>query len=714
MRYRLRRGIWIHSTVLGIVSCLLAIAPSASAQPPMNPTHLDIASVNVLVPDEPIELPARFDSFRLIRMNPRSGETFEQPIDPPGSNGGAPRGGVCPPVVLTHSSADFAGGQFVIQAGFVENEILAASYVLDPAEFPITVDLMETVFATSNATVVTTTQWSVMVWEGTPSDANLPIVTFSSDGITLLPVTLGPGTEGALIQVGVDPADPPIVVQNDGSNTFSVGFRIDAHNNPPVVDCNCAFNICLTPAMCCPPSTATNAFPTTDTITPPPNSLTGNYLRCLDGCDPLAAGLACPGGWHSFANLGSFRPSGDWNIRATYTPFCVAATGACCLAGGGCNEQLSQVDCETIGGTYLGDAVPCLATSCDGACCTGASCSILGDEAACTAAGGVFQGVGVPCGTGIGNDPNPCAGACCLADGTCQDNQTQTSCDAIGGAYKGDGQTCLIAGCSGACCFQAGACSDLDLTACQSAGGSWQGPATSCQTFTCPTTGACCFLDGTCQDVALRPACDALGGEYAGDGSLCSNQPCIGACCVPAPSTFCISEDASNCIQLGGTPQGLGTTCVGAASDVCPVGACCLPSGSCTDGLRIAECTTLGGAFQGDGTLCAQVSCPQPIGACCLAAGGCLADQVQATCEAFGNTWAGQGTICPDACAPPCPGADGDLTGNGSTDGSDIGVFVDAVINGATPAQECHGNFDGVNGLDVGDIPGMVAAMLAG
>ncbi|MFQ5501592.1 MAG: DUF4215 domain-containing protein [Phycisphaerae bacterium] len=55
---------------------------------------------------------------------------------------------------------------------------------------------------------------------------------------------------------------------------------------------------------------------------------------------------------------------------------------------------------------------------------------------------------------------------------------------------------------------------------------------------------------------------------------------------------------------------------------------------------------------------------------------------------------------------------DGDMDGINGTNGDDIQIFTDAIINGATPSQQCSGDFDGLNGLDTGDIPGMVNALL--
>ena len=85
-------------------------------------------------------------------------------------------GGQCPPVVSTHTNANFEGGQFIVQAGFAEQEIAAASYTVSAADFPLRIDLCEMIFATSSTTVTTTTKWSVLVWEGTPATGTLKYV----------------------------------------------------------------------------------------------------------------------------------------------------------------------------------------------------------------------------------------------------------------------------------------------------------------------------------------------------------------------------------------------------------------------------------------------------------------------------------------------------------------------------------------------------------
>ncbi len=82
--------------------------------------------------------------------------------------------------------------------------------------------------------------------------------------------------------------------------------------------------------------------------------------------------------------------------------------------------------------------------------------------------------------------------------------------------------------------------------------------------------------------------------------------------------------------------------------DFTPVGAtgaCCLPDGSCVDGVDAGSCATLGGTYQGDGTDCLTTNCPQPTGACCLPDGSCLSLNGM-DCATMGGTFQGPGTDC--------------------------------------------------------------------
>ncbi len=82
--------------------------------------------------------------------------------------------------------------------------------------------------------------------------------------------------------------------------------------------------------------------------------------------------------------------------------------------------------------------------------------------------------------------------------------------------------------------------------------------------------------------------------------------PPVGACCTGAT---CAILSAYDCSQIPGAAyKGNGTVC---SPNPC-IGACCFPDGSCTLGLA-ADCT---GSYHGDGTVCSPNPCPQPGDAC--------------------------------------------------------------------------------------------------
>ncbi len=388
---------------------------------------------------------------------------------PDGIVGGpAPRGPGCPQTVSSHTDASFTGGQYVVQAGFAETEIAAASYVLPAGAFPIKVDLMEMIFATSNATEQTVTQWSIIVWDGTPATGAI-VAQYSSDDVILPHIRLSPGTQAVDVQVSVEPNDPDqiIVSNNGGTNTFSIGYRIDHHNQQ-------SSNPCFTsPPTCC------NAFPCTDVsgLSQP----TRNWLFGVN-CGPFG----CPpnGGWSTFANLASFcRPSGDWVMRATWESVnCTPVFGACCMPNGTCNLQ-SQSACATAGGLYRGDNSTCANANCPQptqACCFPSTGGCLNlDPANCTAAGGTPGGVGTACATYV------CfpMGACCLPNGSCVGPVSPSACTAQGGTFRGNGTTCASQNCplpQGACCTATGFCLVLSQPDCATAGGTWRGEGTNC------------------------------------------------------------------------------------------------------------------------------------------------------------------------------------------------------------------------------------------
>jgi hypothetical protein len=387
-----------------------------------------------------------------------------------GGGGGGTGGGiagVCDPVIVTHTSANFSGGSFVIQQGFAEQEIAAVSYTIPSNQFPIRLDLAEMIFAVGGATVTTTTHWSFLVWEGTP-DSGAPIFSYSSDGVVVPHIVLPPGTNGVNVQAGVDPGDPEqIIIQNNGSSTFSVGYRIDMHHDQT-----------QNPCLVAPPADH-NAFPTTDTggLHVP----TENWLFGVN-CGPF--GCPANGGWARFSALPFFcTPSGDWVIRATYTPiFCADEQGGCCLSDGSC-EVLLESECSLIDGTFLGDGTTCVNPPCAQplqACCFQATGGCLNlTTADCAAAGGIAGGQGTACATYV------CfpMGACCLVDGSCQGPLSPAACAAQGGSFQGHATTCAQTNCplpTGACCFATGFCLVLTEADCAQTGAPWSGAGTNC------------------------------------------------------------------------------------------------------------------------------------------------------------------------------------------------------------------------------------------
>jgi len=408
-----------------------------------------------------------------------------------GNTGGDEGGlaGGCEPVVVSHTSSDFGPGEYVVQAGFIEGEIAATSFVLPADAFPVRIDLMEFLFATSNAAVQTTTTYKVYVWEGTPNIGG-PIFTAASDGKILPHLVMPPGTTGVNIQILVDPDDPEqIYVADNGTQTVSIGIEIVDHNQAPT-------NQCLTP-----PSPSFNAFPTTDVDGL--QQASKNWIHIVD-----CGIFGCPPGWKRFSDLSTLcRPTGDWVQRLTWTPTGCDNLGACCL-GGDC-ELLDAAGCAGLGGTFAGVGTACGDVDCSetGPCCfesTGGCVQLEANN--CLLAGGVPGPPGTACGDFI------CfpKGACCLPDGSCADGLSPEACEAAGGVFQGDGTSCSGTNCpapTGAACFANGFCLVLTEADAAAAGADWKGAGTTCED-----------LDG--DGVADACAETAIPGDFNGDGHV--------------------------------------------------------------------------------------------------------------------------------------------------------------------------------------------------
>ncbi len=380
-------------------------------------------------------------------------------------SGGETGGGVagnCDPVVVAHTESDFGAGQYVAQAGIIEGEIAATSYVLPAAAFPVRIDLMEFLFATSNASVATTMVYRIRVWEGRPEDG-APVFAATSDGDVLPHLVMPPGTTGVNLQFLVDPGDPDqIFVQDSGNQTVSIGIEIVEHHSPPA-------NQCLVS-----PDPSLNAFPCTDVDGLQVSA--GNWIYVED-----CGAFACPAGWKRFSDLSFLcRPSGDWVQRLTWTPTSCGDVGACCV-----DTDCISVDeatCLDAGGQFRGVGTSCALTDCEttSPCCFVATggCVDL-DPLTCVLAGGAPGPAGAAC------DQYVCfpSGACCLPDGSCVDGTSPESCIALAGVFQGDGTSCSAIECPepvGASCFSNGFCLLLTEAEAIAAGASWKGAGTDC------------------------------------------------------------------------------------------------------------------------------------------------------------------------------------------------------------------------------------------
>jgi len=321
-----------------------------------------------------------------------------------------------------------------------------------------------------------------------------------------------------------------------------------------------------------------------------------------------------------------------------------AATGACCV-GEGCG-QLTRAGCAAFGALagvetlFLGEGVPCAGEFADqcparGACCQDIGPCVITRQRDCF---GDYRGDGTTC-------PDACLGACCPPDGEC----IVTTDDQCPGQFGGAGSDCSEVTCKpfapGACCAYYKGCRDnVSREFCESGLGPYAnvyfGEGTTCATSDC---GACCDKDSSyCVDGFTGTNCGQDGGVYQGAGSTCTGNPCQGACCKADGS--CAVTAAEDCV---GDFRGNGTACDELEPPCQPFagGACCFEDGSCEDGVTKDTCTSvLGGSYQGDSTVCAQVDCTQ-TGACCDDRGQCE-QTTEAACAAAGRTFLGVGSTC--------------------------------------------------------------------
>jgi|GEM_PF-5059071 len=288
------------------------------------------------------------------------------------------------------------------------------------------------------------------------------------------------------------------------------------------------------------------------------------------------------------------------------TPPVLGPDQGCCLPDGTC-EDIPPEACDLRLGEPAGEGLFCADIECLGACCIQGSCEVRTLEF-CDAINAEYLGFAVDC------VPNPCPQppidigpyyACCFPPNyrfghTC--NLTSFDfCVAAGGDPQSLGTTCTPDPCPQACCFDDGTCADPTAQdACALSGGTPAGPTSICRTS---CQGACCKPDGSCEELTLAE-CDADNGTYQGLGVVCDPDTCPGGCCFDDTLT-CFTQTETECLNSGGDPL---PNCEGSGFDLCRI-ACCLPDGTCKDGLTVDECTAQSGVDDARGTTCANITC---------------------------------------------------------------------------------------------------------
>lgn len=136
--------------------------------------------------------------------------------------------------------------------------------------------------------------------------------------------------------------------------------------------------------------------------------------------------------------------------------------------------------------------------------------------------------------------------------------------------------------------------------------------------------------------------------NYSGESEVFSMTP------HPTQGGWFADDDVpSNLDPIVGYGQFGFNTLGGDACAHLPVGACCLPDGTCVFTDK-SECEEAGGSFQGAGVICDYAECPQPTGACCIDT-ACIVLTAD-DCAARGGDYKGDDIPClADTCTPPVP-----------------------------------------------------------
>jgi len=387
---------------------------------------------------------------------------------------------------------------------------------------------------------------------------------------------------------------------------------------------------------------------------------------------------------------------------------CSGTVEACCLSTGECFDA-DPLCCQLMGGIPQGPVTMC--TEPEGCCLSDGIC-INVDPLCCDELGGTPQGPGSQCsGTTV---------ACCLPEGGCVDVDP-LCCDDLGGSPSPIGAVACLGDTDGngidnaceeplvACCLSEGGTLCDDPGSC----GSFEqcgtgGEVGSCYCVEIAEGGGMCLADEYCDGAIQCPGgtADCPAGQYCWVESCCAEP----ICAITCPNPGAAPQDAG----VVNAPVGGGQTAAG--STVGSVSVSQAGNLTCVETTE-SDCLAMGGTPQGPDSMC---TVPE---ACCLPDGRCV-DVDPLCCDELGGIAAGPGSMClgdPDndgadnACSCPCLG---DMDGDGWLSPSDVSFLVSTLLPEASnyywliaPLGSC-GDFDGDDWLSPSDVSALVSTLL--
>ncbi|MCO6439236.1 MAG: hypothetical protein J5J06_19260 [Phycisphaerae bacterium] len=216
--------------------------------------------------------------------------------------------------------------------------------------------------------------------------------------------TLGNVYLGDDVACDVDACTAGACCKNDGSCTELLPSECTAQGGDFMSGTDCASNPCPPGGACC--------------------GAGGCEILTEDTCTQIG---------------GSYQGDG---VSCTSPDPC--ATGACCVPGAGCLEDLTVAECQAMpGGNYIGDNTTCSPDPCTvGACCDAGSCSVMSEADCLGISGAMYEGDATTC------TPNPCnLGACCVGSNCVE--LSEAACIASPGVFQGEGVACTVDTCAG-------------------------------------------------------------------------------------------------------------------------------------------------------------------------------------------------------------------------------------------------------------------------